>query len=267
MDSLFTANAIPITPSNKLRLAFWNGGAESAFTVVCRYQIENKDGTISQNVETFHVPNSGADVQFFINLAYGKLIAVTLATFNTTIQSGQLYATISLQYGNVNDNSQQLPLISGYVLANAPLNYPLGNTVAVNSDNPASVIVAAPDPDHGADLNYSETPTSLSELWHGSFRFTTEPAVATRTVQIQLLSFAGVFWIANATASQVASETKTYILSPLPTPTVSVTDVIYIPIPPVKPTFTLRINTVINNIQLSDQIDQVFFTIGRHVSM
>lgn len=267
METLFTANAIPITPSNKLRLAFWNSGNEAGFTVVCRYQIENKDGTISQNVEQFAINAGALDQQFFINLAYGNLLAVTLATFGTTVQSGQIYATISLQYGSVNDNAQQLPLISGYVLANAPLNYPLGTTQAINSGLPATIEVAVQDPPPGTDFTHQEAPASRSRLVHGSFELVTDANAGNRTVTVKFANTSGIFWMTQSDTVQIASETKRYIYSPLPIPAVKPTDVIYLPIPYFSVTQNLSISSQTANIQAGDAYTSQYILIERYVAM
>lgn len=184
MELLYSANAIPITPSNSLRLAFWNARSDTAYTVQLRYQIQNQDGTISNNVETLIVNAAANNQQFTIKLAYGNLLAVTASTFGTTLENGGLYCSIRLQYGDVDDNTQQLPLIAGYVLSGAPLSYPLNQPTAPNSGLPTTRSVRLVDPAAGAEFTDQQAPTSQSKLISGIFTLTTDATPGNRVVQL-----------------------------------------------------------------------------------
>lgn len=255
--SLFTANAIPITPSNLLRLAFWNASNQTGYTVQVRYQIENKDGSISQNLQTIVVGAAAANSQTLIPLAYGNLLAVTMSTFGTTLQNGTLYGIASLQYGSVNDNTQQLPLISGYVLANAPLSYPLGQVRSVNSGVMNPTVIAPNDPGPGNELSYSNSVTAQAILVAGSLLFTTNATVASRIVNIAIGDQNGTVYSSRVTTAQTAGKSfrLCFWTTPLPLTPPAFTD--YIPILLTEPLRGLTLNTTTENIQNGDEFTEI----------
>lgn len=266
-DALLTANAIPTEAGNRLRLTFWNASTETAFLVACRYQILNKDGSISQNYAQFTIPVSSIALPFLLTLAPGHLLSVTLTTIGTTLQNGELYATIALQYGDVTTESQQLPLSAGYVLNYAPLNYPLSDVAAINSGLPASVDVAIGDPGPGLEIDYTEAASSRSRLTALSFNFVTDATIGVRQVHIVYTNATATWIKAKAASTQNASETRTYQLWIGTTPPTAPTGYIYIPLPSLPPLQTLQIVTQTDNIQGADEFSTVRANFARRVAM
>lgn len=259
METLFTANAIPITPSNILRLAFWNANDQTGYTVQVRFQIENKDGSISQNLQTIIVGAAAANTQTFIPLAHGNLLAVTMSTFGTTLQNGTLYGIASLQYGSVNDNTQQLPLISGYILADAPLSYPLGEVRSVNSGVMNPKVIAPNDPGPGIDLSYNNSVTAQAILIAGSFLFSANATVANRVINMLIGDQNGNVYSSRVTTAITASQSKRiyFWTTPLPLTPPTLTD--YIPILLTEPLRGLTLNTTTENIQNGDEFTEIRF--------
>lgn len=259
MELLYSANAIPITPSNLLRLAFWNARNDTGYTVLIRYQVENKDGSVSNNIETCVVNASANNQQFAIRLPYGNLLAVTASTFGTTLQNGGLYCSIRLQYGEVNDSTQQLPLIAGYVLSGAPLSYPLNQPAAVNSGVPTTRVVQVGDPTAGNEITSTEAATSQSKLLNGRFTLTTDATVATRTVTFIVSDQTGQVYLNNASATQTAGLSVQYQLWPTPIPASIGPAVLFIGIQPTPYLQTIKIDTLTTNIQGDDQFSNIIF--------
>lgn len=266
-ELLYSANAIPITPSNRLRLAFWNSDPDNAQTVLVLWRIQNKDGTISNNAEQITVTAGAAGQEAVFPLTYGELLAVTLSTFNTVLQNGELYAVIILQNGSVNDNRQQLPLISGYILANAPLSYPLGRVEAVNSGVPAMMFKTFNDPPTGADLGITVSGTARSAIEVGSFAYVADANVAVRVVQLSLTSNGTPFWKSVIKNPITANQSIDIILSKTPKPTDVPTNTQYLEIPLHSPIFNLGIVTLTAGIQAGDQITNINFGLTRYTAI
>lgn len=266
-ELLYSANAIPITPSNRLRLAFWNSDPDNAQTVLVLWRVQNKDGTISNNAEQIIVTAGAAGQEAIFPLPYGELLAVTLSTFNTVLQNGELYAVIIVQNGSVNDNRQQLPLISGYILANAPLSYPLGRVEAVNSGVPAMMFKTFNDPSTGGDLSITVSTTARSAIELGRFTFVADGQVANRTIQLVLTSNGTTFWKSVVKSTITAGLTQDIILTKTPKPVDVPADTQYLEIPIHPPIFNLGIATVVTGIQSGDQITNVTFGLTQYTAI
>lgn len=266
-SALMTANAIPCDAGNRLRVVLWNGLDTSGFVIQCRYQILNKDGTISQNYAELTVLNAAAATAHELSLAPGFLLAVTLSTFNTVIQHGDLYATISLQYGNVSTASQQLPIMAGYILANAPLNYPLSQIEAINSGAASATEQSLPDPGPGTTFLIDMPPTARGIIRALSFVLTTGAAVPARTVILKWYTANADYYHTQAISTQAASQTKTYQLWIGTTPPTPPTDVIYIPAPEMPPMQGLQVEPITANFDGSDGYTSIRWLDEHHVAM
>lgn len=266
-DALMTANAIPVDAGNRLRILFWNALDTGTLNVQCRYQILNKDGTISQNYQQLTVPTASAATAFELTLAPGYLLAVTLSTFNTILQSGDLYATISLQYGTVTDQTQQLPLMAGYVLANAPLNYPLSDIRPTNSGLPSATDNALADPGNGNDFTLQMPSTARGIIRALSWTLQTDATIAVRQVALSWVNANGEYYRMNAASSQNPNETRTYMLWTGTTPPTPPTGFIYIPAPNMPPMQGLQLVIVTTNLQGGDEHTNIRWIDEHHVAM
>lgn len=267
MEQLFSANAIPITPSNYLRLAFWNASDASDYTVVCRYQVQNKDGSVSDNVESVTVAASAAGQVNRLRLPYGNLLAVSLTHFSGILQNGNLYATISIQYGDVDDNSQLLPLIGGYVIETAPLNYPLTEPKAVNSGVPATVVEIPNTPAPGDDFFYASPATSQRRLAAARINYIADAGVANRNVTITVGDQNGTIYTATHGAPITAGQNINLYLWTTPLPTTSPGSVIYIPMLPTPTISTLTVECTASNMQAGDQFASAVLWFEQYVTL
>lgn len=267
MEQLFSANAIPITPSNYLRLAFWNASDASSYTIVCRYQVQNKDGSVSDNVETVTVAASAAGQVNRLRLPYGNLLAVSLTHFSGILQNGNLYASIAIQYGDVADNSQLLPLIGGYVIESAPLNYPLTEPKAVNSGVPATVVITVPSPGLGNNQVYTSPANTQRRLSAGKITLTTDANVGNRTITLRVIDQTGQVYESTNGSFAAANETKNFFLWTTPLPTAAPTNAIYLPILQTPFLQTLAVEFNIIGVQVGDEITATSLWFDQYVNI
>lgn len=262
-----TANAIPVDSGNRLLMRFWNADADSGYFADVRYQILNKDGTISQNYQRITVANEANGTSFLLSLAPGWLLAVTVTAPLTSLQNGILYCVGSIQYGSVNTPDQQLPIMSGYVVAEAPLNYPLSDLVAVNSGLPATVEGSIADPGPQTEIGKQLSATGRHQLRTFLFTLVTSATVLTRQVALSFTTANGEYIRVNAAATQTAAQTKIYQLWLGTTPPAAPTGYIYIPCPELPPLQTLIISTVTTNFDADDEYSGIRYVEQVHAAI
>lgn len=257
MESLYSANAIPVDNGNRLRFTLVNATTDNTLTVTARWTVLQKNGKLSENAESFQVAPNAGEQTFAFKLTDGHLIAATLTGAASGLQSGMLYGVIALQYGDVNTTTQILRLMSGYVLNNAPLNYPLGDVSAVNSGLGATNIVSVSPPGAGTELNFSLATDGRSTLYNAIFEFSASADVADRTPVFTFADANNQFWQSTISAKITANQIVTIILTKNPIPATIPADVRYLPMCHHAPMQQLTITTLTANIQAADEYSRI----------
>lgn len=256
-EILYSAQAIPVTPANKLRVLLSNANPDASYTVIARWQIQNKDGSISNNAETITASANGQQETFTWSLPYGNLLAVSLFVNSTLLQNGTLYGVIQLQYGTVLNPTNLLPLTAGYIAGNAALNYPLSEPKAVNDGNPSYLTRNIGDPAAGAEIDYQASQTGYTKITGGSFLLICDANVAARLVNVTLTANGAPIWSVDAAATVAANSSTRFIICDTPPPTVVPANFKYIQLPRIQPIFNLRLRTTTANIQVGDQYSEI----------
>ena len=253
MNSLYSANALPVDNGNRLRFSLINALSGTALTVTARWSILRPNGDLSENAESFIVQPDAGQQDFTFKLTKGLLVAATLSGSAVGLQNGILYGVMALQYGDVASETQLLRLMSGYILNNAPLNYPLGDVVAVNSGIGATVVHDVSDPGAGADYAVILPTDSRSQLYSGSFVLSTDATVADRTINLTVSDASGVIFITQAKPVIQANSVITIVLWKAPISTNVPDNVRFISIPEHPPLQGLNFTTNTTNLQLADE--------------
>lgn len=258
MDTLFSANAVPIDQSNKLRVSFWNADDTRPLPVVVRYQIEEPNGNIIDNAENVIVGTGNLNQTILLSLTKGKLLSVSCTSFQTNQEAGILFGAIAIQYGGVNDPINFLALISGYISAFAPLQYPLGDTNAVNQTEHARQTWTGALPGPGGEFNENISSSGRVTLTGGSMTFTTSAVAGNRTPIFTFGASTGPRYIVQPSASIAPSSVVQLIFWRGHIPLSIPTNVRYVPIPFIQGIKALRITSLTTNLDAADEYTDIF---------
>lgn len=239
-EAIIGSNAIPVQNGNSLFIAVWNPGV-SGKTLLLRYQILEDDGNIANGLETFAVLADTADTQFLFKITKGLLLTASLTATSADLQSGEMYATLAIQLGDVSNANQRINLISGYVSAFGVLTYPLGEPKASNDTPGANLTRNFSDPGAGVEMNLTFSGFERAKLTGLSFQFTTDGFLGSRRVALLFSDLGGNILRAVANATQLPSTTVTYFIFFGSVPATLPPDTLYIPVMPLPPLRSMAI--------------------------
>lgn len=265
-NSLLSANAIPISRSEKLRLTFYNPKAGNSYTIAIRYQIADNNGTISDNFDTFLLGSNANGIARVLTLTDGLLIAVTVTASATGLQAGELYCTVALQYGDIANDSNLLQLVAGYLASNSPLNYPLTESRAINQTEPASLNDTFADPVPGNEISQSFDALYYTRITAFAFTFATDATIADRVPVLKIGNTYGYNLEISINALIVKNETITCYGLFGALPALIPTNVRYFQMPTMPFLRGLTIDTVTAGLQGGDQYSAIDFYSEKYVA-
>ena len=265
-NSLLSANAIPISRSEKLRLTFYSPTVGVSNTIAIRYQIADANGTISNNYDTFLLASEANGTDRVLPLTDGLLIAVTVTSTSTGLQAGELYCTMALQYGDVEADSNLLQLLAGYLASNSPLNYPLTESRAINQTEPASITDTFNDPASGNEFQLVFPQLFYTRLTNFSFQLVTDGTIGDRTIKLKISDAHGDVFYANASPNVPDSSTHTFFPTSASIPPSIPSNTHYFYIPSLPFLRGLIIESQTTNIGGGDQYTNFFFRSEKYVA-
>ena len=252
-SSLLSANAIPISRSEKLRLIFFNPNEGNSYQINIRYQIADASGKISDNFDTFLLAASANNLERILNLTDGLLIAVTVNAGSNQLQAGEIFCAVALQYGSVSQSSNLLQLVAGYITGNAPLNYPLTESRDTNQTAPATICDTFPDGGAGSEMNLTLPPLFYTRITGIVFTYHASVDVAARTVTIRINNTFGAFIDLNLNATVTDSVNWLCYSFEGTLPTTIPTNTRYLPLPKLPYLRGVNIESITTNIQANDE--------------
>jgi hypothetical protein len=261
---LLSANAIPLTRNSQLRVSIRNiTGAAQTYVVLVK-TIDETGKLINAAYELSLGTSSLPNVQLY-PLTNGFLISAQVKALNPLLIRTGVYVTLELQSGSptTTDNTNILPLTSGYVDYTKPLGYPLSQPESSLSGLGDVVNLSTANPAAGAEI---AAPVAVNQLYQplgAGFVLTTSAVAATRTVNIRYDVNSATVALIPSRTNQGTFTTVTYLLWRGPNLPTDTTTRIYIPIPDAFKGVAAIWNTVTTNIQAGDQFSAISTQIER----
>jgi hypothetical protein len=243
-----------ITQSEFLVVKILSSVASPALSITTR--LIGPDGEVARNLDLVGAVTAGTLSTQLFKLGEGFLLDVCVSAFGTTLQRGQTFVSVGIQFGGATGQTPFMCLAADYVTNTMPVTWP-GGLIRSSVDGPGwSGSIVSSTPAAGAQLTWT-VPTGLRFVPITMYTlFTCSAAVANRLVQWNIKEPGGtILYKVSNTTNITASQVYSIYLSTAPALTDTVANILVLPTPI---GFSLLAGSTVNsgflNLQAADQI-------------
>jgi hypothetical protein len=203
--------ALYVTQSEFLVVKTLSSVANPALTV--SYRLLGADGQVSYNQSALANLAAGSINTQLFPMREGFLIDICVSAFGSTIQRGQTFVSLSLQFGNASGQTPFNVLAADYVTNSKPLAWPEG-PIATSVDGPGSIVsLAGSVPAAGAEATFTVPAATRLRVYGCATQITTSAAGTNRNFRLVIDDGTNALFEGTMTGSDTFGINTTAVVS------------------------------------------------------